>query len=85
MALDASVCGTAVHNAIQALSAADQKDPETVWQTAVQEIFDHIAANAVVTVPVQTTDTGLQSYSAGGPPVATTGPLVNTSLDGTIA
>lgn len=44
-----------------------------------------ISTNAVVTVPVEATDSGLQSYAAGGPPAPTAGPLAPASLDGSIS
>lgn len=81
MALNANACGTAIHNAIQALGSGAE-DPETVWQTAISTLFLHITTNAVVTVPIEATDNGLQTSAAAGAP--TTGPAAPTSLDGTI-
>ena len=62
-----------------------QPTPSEVWQAVGQAIVDHFKTNAVVevTVPIEASDVGLQSFTvppAG--PVATTGPLVPLSLDG---
>ncbi len=52
MALDANTCGTAIFNAITAMTEANKKIPEKVWQTVCAQIFAHIQSNALVTVTV---------------------------------
>lgn len=62
-----------------------QPTPSEVWQVVGQAIVAHVQANAVVavTVPVEASDVGLQSYTvAPAGPVATTGPLTPLTLDG---
>jgi len=57
----------------------------TVWRAVGRAVVSYVTANAEVSVdvPVEATDVGLQSYTVPpGAPVATTGPLAPTSLDG---
>lgn len=92
MALDGNALGNLIWSDLQAagLTATPPgdppPDPAEVWRVVGRAIVAHVTANAevVVSVPVEASDVGLQSYTV--PPagaVATTGPLVPTSLDGT--
>ena len=95
MALNGNTMGDEVLAAINAINVntyitdgvLDVEDYRTALMRAMcTAITAHITSNGVITVPVQTTDAGLQSYTV--PPAAavpTTGPIANTSLDGTIA
>lgn len=92
MALDGTALGNAIWNALQSAGLTSTPpgdpppDPAEAWRVVGREIVNHIKANAEVSVsvPVEASDVGLQSYTV--PPagaVATTGPIVPTSLDGT--
>jgi bisphosphoglycerate-independent phosphoglycerate mutase (AlkP superfamily) len=85
MAMNATTLKTAILAAIDGLTDEELADRDAFWQAVCDTLITHITTNAVITVPVTGTDVGLQSYSTGGPPVATTGPLIATSLDGSIA
>ena len=68
------------------LDAEQKATARPRWRVVVRALFASIRANAVVTVPVDPSDVALQTYTvppAG--PVATTGPLVSRSLDGTVS
>lgn len=84
--------------AIQAMQAVEDGKGAELMQILLEKAFDAVAAavaaeviseitgHAVVTVPVEATDAGLQSYVAPpAGPAPTTAPLAPTSLDGSIA
>jgi len=50
MAMNGNTLGTAIKNAINALTAEQKQDVEVIWQTIASEITSHIAGNAVVSV-----------------------------------
>lgn len=92
MALDGDALGDAIHSAMQTAGltntapGAPQPDPVAVWRTIGKAVVAYLTANASVSVPVDATDVGLQSYTTPlGAPAATTGPLAPTSLGGTIS
>lgn len=50
MAMNGNTLGTAIKNAINALTPAQKQDIEVVWQTIASQITTHITNNAVVAV-----------------------------------
>jgi len=66
MALNGNVCGTAIKNALisSGVQIADEPACEAIMQTMCTEIFSHIIANGVVTIPGSTFSTG--SYPGPG-------------------
>ncbi len=83
---------------IQAMQAVQDGSGHELMEILVKAVFDAVApavaakviseitGHAVVTVPVEATDAGLQSYVAPpAGPAPTTAPLAPTSLDGSIA
>lgn len=91
MALSGNALGDAMLAAVNAVGPPNDGESSAAYRQRVFRaqgvaIVDYIKANAVVTVPVTGTDTGLQSYVVPpGAAIPTLGPLAPTTLDGTIA
>ena len=55
MSLNGDTLGTAIKNAINALTPTQKEDIEVVWQTIAGEIVSHFTANADVSTSVTAT------------------------------
>lgn len=63
----ADACGTAINNAIQALSQANKENTALVWQTAMRVLYTQLKANAVITLAASTVVTTGNATTQTGP------------------
>lgn len=84
MAMDGDALGTAIHDELVAAGLPLSGDALSYFKAMGRGVVSYLTANAVVTVPVEPSDVALQSVGMM-PQVPTNGPVVATSLDGTIS
>lgn len=63
----ADACGTAINNAIQALSQPNKQNTALVWQTAMRVLYAQLVANAVITIAPSTIVTTGSAVTQTGP------------------
>lgn len=84
MAMNGNTLGALIKAKLEARGLALAPDALDYFEAVGEAVVEHIQNAAVVNVPVEPTDAGLQS-TAGTPPAPTLAPVVATALDGTIS